>query len=64
MVSAWCLVLVEKETYPLLGDEAEKGVKLSAAQSAILLALGLQRKTIEDVEVCAVNSPARFISKC
>ncbi|KAI5887198.1 DUF699-domain-containing protein [Schizophyllum commune H4-8] len=31
-------------------DEAEKGVKLSAAQSAILLALGLQRKTIEDVE--------------
>jgi len=31
-------------------DEAE-GVQLSAVQSAILLALGLQRKTIEDVEV-------------
>ncbi|TRM63648.1 GNAT acetyltransferase 2-domain-containing protein [Schizophyllum amplum] len=32
------------------GDAVEKAVKLSAAQSAILLALGLQRKTIEDVE--------------
>ena len=37
-------------------DVQEKGVKLSAAQSAILLALGLQRKTIEDVEVCASQS--------
>lgn len=31
-----------------LGDE----VKLSAVQSSILLALGLQRKTIEEAEVC------------
>lgn len=30
-----------------LGDE----VRLSAVQSAILLALGLQRKTVEEVEV-------------
>ena len=33
-----------------LGEE----VKLSAVQSSILLALGLQRKTIEDVEVSSV----------
>ena len=33
-----------------LGEE----VKLSAVQSSILLALGLQRKTIEDVEVGSV----------
>jgi N-acetyltransferase 10 len=33
-----------------LGEE----VKMSAVQSAILLALGLQRKTIEDVEVGSV----------
>ena len=32
-----------------LGEE----VKLSAVLSSILLALGLQRKTIEDVEVCS-----------
>lgn len=31
-----------------LGDQ----VRLTAVQSSILLALGLQRKTIEDVEVC------------
>jgi N-acetyltransferase 10 len=31
-----------------LGDE----VRLSAVQASILLALGLQRKTIEQVEVC------------
>jgi N-acetyltransferase 10 len=31
-----------------LGDQ----VRLSAVQCTILLALGLQRKTIEDVEVC------------
>lgn len=31
-----------------LGEE----VKLGAVQSSILLALGLQRKTIEQVEVC------------
>lgn len=27
-------------------------VKLSAVQSSILLAIGLQRKTVEEVEVC------------
>lgn len=31
-----------------LGDQ----VRLTAVQSSILLALGLQRKTVEDVEVC------------
>ena len=31
-----------------LGDE----VRLSVVQSSILLALGLQRKSIEEVEVC------------
>lgn len=31
-----------------LGDD----VRLTAVQSSILLALGLQKKTIEDVEVC------------
>lgn len=37
-----------------LGDD----VKLSAVQSAILLALGLQRKTVEEVEVID-NCPLR-----
>ena len=32
-----------------LGNE----VKLSAVQSSVLLALGLQRKTVEDIEVCS-----------
>lgn len=35
-----------------LGDE----VHLSAVQSSILLALGLQRKAIEEVEVCLIVS--------
>ena len=30
-------------------------VRLSAVQSSILLALGLQRKTIEEVEVCTLR---------
>ena len=34
-----------------LGDE----VRLTPVQSSILLALGMQRKTIEDVEVCLKN---------
>jgi N-acetyltransferase 10 len=33
------------------GDGEQEEVKLTAVQSAILLAVGLQRKTVEDVEV-------------
>jgi N-acetyltransferase 10 len=33
-------------------EEGKESVKLSAVQSSILLAVGLQRKAIEDVEVC------------
>jgi len=39
-----------------LGDE----VRLTAVQSSILLALGLQRKTIEDVEVCLLHPKCFF----
>ena len=42
-----------------LGSE----LRLSAVQSSILLALGLQRKTIEDLEVrlsrCSIAAPIR-----
>lgn len=37
-----------------------KDVKLSAVQSAITLALGLQRKTIEEVEVCQLTRQIIF----
>ena len=37
-------------------------IKLSAVQSSILLSLGLQRKTIEDVEVSPVNPPRSSLS--
>lgn len=39
-------------------------VHLSAVQSSILLALGLQRKTIEEVEVRAVRLFLVFFKKC
>lgn len=40
------------------GEEERKEVRLSAVQSSILLAVGLQRKSVEDVEVsfCSVLS--------
>lgn len=34
-----------------VSEDGEGQMRLTAAQSSILLALGLQRKTIEDVEV-------------
>jgi N-acetyltransferase 10 len=36
------------------------GIRLSAVQSAILLALGLQRKVIEDIEVCPTPAAVMF----
>ena len=35
-------------------------MRLSAVQSSILLALGLQRKTIEEVEVCVMQLLRNF----
>jgi Possible tRNA binding domain len=40
--------------------EKPSGVKLTAVQSSILLALGLQRKAIEDVEVSTQCTLDRF----
>ena len=52
------------------GKRLGEGVRLGAVQSSILLALGLQRKTIEQVEVCVchavpdmrLNSPQEELS--
>jgi Possible tRNA binding domain len=42
-----------------LGDD----IRLSAVQSSILLALGLQRKTIEEAEVCIIPNQIRCVLK-
>lgn len=37
------------------GDPQDGPVRLSALQSSILLAVGLQKKSVEDIEVCALR---------
>jgi N-acetyltransferase 10 len=58
------VVLDMMPTVAMLYFESRLGdsVKPTAVQSAILLALGLQRKSIEDVEVRLLDlTPASFV---